>query len=352
MIFTTSICSNYLPKAIALAESVKKHMPSSTFVLCLVEKQIPEQALQLKCFDKIILSHELFEKEFDFNSFIFSHSIVEASTAVKGDLFKHLMKINPNVSEFIYLDPDTFVFSPFEELIAALKVNDIIVTPHLLYPGNIDMEISSLKHGVFNLGFLAVKRSAESSEFVQWWADRLRMFCYEDFMKGLFTDQKWINLAPCFYNTHILKEPGYNYATWTIKTRRMTKSNDNYLVNSKPLRFLHFSGYDSGTFDKAIGWWSKDETEANVLKELSKMYIAKTNSSENAHFSKIPWSYALNSGNQKVLNQTRVQWREIKFHYKHLNPFNLTARQIKGFYSKQFSVKQKIKNLVKKFIRA
>ena len=67
------------------------------------------------------------------------------------------------------------------------------------------MELSSTAHGVYNLGFLAVSRSEEALKMLTWWAERLYLYCYDDMANGIFTDQKWIDLAPCFFNVKITK---------------------------------------------------------------------------------------------------------------------------------------------------
>src|SRR3546814_10736768 len=81
MIFYTSICSNYLPKAMALAESVKRHCKDARFVLCLVEREVHPAAAAYPHFDEVVLAKDAGWENFD--SFLFRHSIVEASTAVK-----------------------------------------------------------------------------------------------------------------------------------------------------------------------------------------------------------------------------------------------------------------------------
>ena len=48
---------------------------------------------------------------------------------------------------------------------------------------------------------------------INWWAERLYLFCYDDIQNGVFTDQKWIDLAPCFFDTYIFKHHGYDFAT-------------------------------------------------------------------------------------------------------------------------------------------
>ncbi len=63
------------------------------------------------------------------------------------------------------------------------------VTPHQTEPEKsrsaiLDNEVSSLKHGVFNLGFLAVRNCPEGMRFVNWWSDRLRDFCFDDICRN------------------------------------------------------------------------------------------------------------------------------------------------------------------------
>lgn len=223
MIITTSICANYLPKAMVLAKSIKKADPTIKVVVSLLEREITPEAQAFEYFDDIVLGKDLgFE---NFEKFIFKHSIVEASTAVKGQLFLYLMENYQEETKFVYLDPDIQVLSSLTELEEALESNAIVLTPHLTIPEDImdavmDNELSALKHGAFNLGFLAVSRSEESKKFIEWWASRLNMFCYDDIPRGIFTDQKWMDLAPCFFDVYILKHPGYNAAPWNVSKRK------------------------------------------------------------------------------------------------------------------------------------
>ena len=76
-----------------------------------------------------------------------------------------------------------------------LDSSSILLTPHLAEPETqpeaiLDNEMCCLRHGVYNLGFLAVKSTGQGRRFIDWWADRLRQFCYDDVPSGLFTDQR------------------------------------------------------------------------------------------------------------------------------------------------------------------
>ena len=240
MIIFTSICANYLHKARTLAESVKKNMSDVKFFVCMTE-QSKEPYMESEFFDKVILSKEMWKG--NFNQFIYKHGIVEASTAVKARFFQYLMEIYNDETEFVYLDPDCFVYSDFSELREILKNRPIVLCPHLLQPGNIDMELSSTAHGVYTLGFLAVNNSREARNLIDWWTDRLYLFCYDDIQRGIFTDQKWMDLAPCFFDVEILKHRGYDFAPWSLLDCGMIKEKGVYYVKGDELRFIHFSGY-------------------------------------------------------------------------------------------------------------
>ena len=75
----------------------------------------------------------------------------------------------------------------------------------------------------YNLGFLAVRMTGQGREFIDWWAERLRLFCYDEVPNGLFTDQRWVDLAPAFFDDiAIIRDPEYNVATWNLTHRRAT----------------------------------------------------------------------------------------------------------------------------------
>lgn len=307
MIFFTSICSNYLPKAMALAESVKARCKDATFVLCLVEREVPEAASAFPHFDEVILAKDAGWENFD--SFMFRHSIVEASTAVKPRFMIHLTERFQQADKFVYLDPDVLVYSDLSELERVLDTETAVLCPHLLRPGNIDMEISSLAHGSYNLGFIAIRRSENAARLLQWWADRLFLFCYDDKSRGIFTDQKWMDLAPSFFDVHVLKHHGYDFATWSLLGSDLRADGGGYVVNGDPLRFIHFSGLDSGTIDKAIGWWLTDDNR-DCFVALYDEYRARLDQHGQQVLGRIPWSYGTYRDGTTIGKAARVAYRD------------------------------------------
>lgn len=325
MIYYTSICANYLPKAMALAESVKRYNKDAVFILCLVERDMPDVAESFEYFDEVILAKDAGWENFE--TFIFRHTIVEASTAVKPQFMRHLMDLYKDEDKFVYLDPDVLVYGEFVELKAILESSSIVLAPHLLRPGNIDMEISSLAHGSYNLGFLAVSRTENSASFLSWWAERLFLFCYDDKSRGIFTDQKWIDLAPSFFDVHILKHQGYDFATWSLLGSDLRAYEDGYIVNGDPLRFIHFSGLDSGTIDKAITWWLTEDNRSCFV-ELYEDYKRRLEARGQSTLGKLPWSYANYDSGQPISKSTRIAFRDSALWQRFPAPFAASDSEI------------------------
>jgi glycosyltransferase involved in cell wall biosynthesis len=103
-----------------------------------------------------------------------------------------------------------------------------------------------MKCGVYNLGFLAMRNDPDAGRFLAWWSDRCVAHCRIDIAANMFTDQRWMDLAPAFIERHhILRHPGYNVAYWNLVHRRVEKRPDGqWQVDGQPLVFFHFSGIE------------------------------------------------------------------------------------------------------------
>lgn len=268
----TSATKSYLPKARVLAKSVKRFHPAWKFVLIYSDDLPDGFDMRQEPFDEILLLEQLGIP--NWKSWAFGHAIVELCTAVKGPAAA-LLAQRPQVDKIMYLDPDIKVFNSLISLDALLDTYEIILTPHLLDPERDihaiqDNEISALKHGIYNLGFFAARTSGQGLEFIRWWADRLRLFCRDDIPGGLFTDQRWCDLAPAFFSgLGIVRDRGCNVATWNIAHRRLTQNDEGvFFVAGVPLRFYHFTGYDSGDGFGMLMRYASSQTMAHELWDI------------------------------------------------------------------------------------
>jgi hypothetical protein len=306
----TSITANYLPKASALAHSVKRVHPDAVFHLVLCD-DMPECAPAVTApFDSIINVRDLPIE--NIRSWIFKHRLVELCTAVKGTAFQYIAARH-GASRIYYFDPDILVLNRLDGLERMLEQHSILLTPHLYVPETdiravIDNEHNSLMYGVYNLGFLAVKTTGQGRLFIDWWAERLRSFCYDERENGLFTDQRWVDLAPAFFDDiGIVREPQYNVATWNLTSRRATgRAPYQIEINHEPLVFYHFSGFDNGSQKSMLERYGY---HSPVLFELRDWYAARCEELGQSRLSKINCVYNSFSNGERITAAQRLFYR-------------------------------------------
>lgn len=243
-----TICSvNYLAQARTLGDSLRATNPDWTYVIGLVDDlataNLPPD---------LIPPYSMIEVASigipDFAAMCDRYDITELNTAVKPFFIDYFYTVHPAYKKVIYFDPDIIIFQPLTHLENHLDEYSIVLTPHTcsLTP---DWERPNEQHhlgtGIFNLGFIALKRDDEARRFVNWWKERLIYECRIDLCAGLFVDQHWVNFAPTYFeNVWIEKHRGYNVAYWNLHERWFSQQGETWMVNEdEPLQFFHFSGY-------------------------------------------------------------------------------------------------------------
>lgn len=287
----SSFTFGYLDRARVLFTSLRKWHPEWTLI-ALISDRVPEEINfdpALEPFDRVVFIDELGIEQLP--TWIFKHDIVELCTAVKGPFLHQLC--SKEFEKIIYLDPDTAVFNSLHHVELLLDTHDIVLTPHQLTPDTepgaiLDNEITSLATGVYNLGFIAVSTRVEACRFAAWWSRRLLLFCHDDIPRGLFVDQRWCDHIPSFFqNVHILRDPGYNVASWNLSQRKVSiDDTGTILVNGAPLRFWHFTKlgalgdrmtrkYAGANFQVYELWnWYKAQVAKLAVRNLPKKYWA------------------------------------------------------------------------------
>jgi hypothetical protein len=249
VVFT--LCSNnYLAHAKTLGDSIHKFAPEAEFVIGLVDDFHPD--IDYAFFNPFeIIKYD--QIGFDcFEDMLANYNIIEFNTAVKPYFLSYFLEKYGAGTNVYYIDPDIVFYKGIEQLNKILETSNIVLTPMLTKANETVStdELIALRHGMYNLGFIGVKHSNESLRFVNWWMERLRKHCIIDKPRGLFVDQKWIDIAPLFfYNVFVFKHLGYNMAWWNIAERKLFQTTDgHYYVNTpeQELVFFHFSGYKLG----------------------------------------------------------------------------------------------------------
>jgi hypothetical protein len=197
--------------------------------------------------------------------YLFGFNNVE-STDVPGDvIFEKLSYISnmsrerplqilklfdKGVDRIVHLGSDCELFAPLTLIQDALDHVDMIFTPHLLAPLPFDGKSPSNQdihlHGHINGDFMAIKNTTNSRSGMEWLAWVLNSYCVNDPANGMFYDQSWLNFLPYFCNKVLtIRNKSFNVSYWNVHLYgfKWDDVNKQYLTDSGPLVFMHYSGF-------------------------------------------------------------------------------------------------------------
>lgn len=306
----TSCTFGYLAKARVLAKTFKKYNADYEFALIMIDVEPEGFVFDIadEPFDTVYHIEDMGLENYE--SWMFGLDVVELCTAVKGPFLKKFTEMG--YDKIIYLDPDIAVYNSLSPISDLLDLNSIIVTPHQVTPEEEeiaikDNEIAALNYGVFNLGFLAIRNDAIGKKLANWWSDRLLEYCHDDLPRGLFVDQKWFDLVPAMFDgVYILRDPGYNVASWNLSHRKISITNKCIYVNGIfPLRFYHYTklGPVGRTMTKR---YAKDNFE---VFELWNQYERMVNENAVANLPDGWWYYGMYSDGIPIEKAERLRYR-------------------------------------------
>ena len=235
-----TVCNlGYLNKALVLANSLNQTNQLRTNIF------IFDNEIDLPTFeDHIIITWIKDVAGDDFLKHAFKYNVIELTTAYKPFIANKLIEVYDQV---LFFDPDIMFFGDLETVYKKLNSNCFLLTPHLC---NVQSEPSENIHlqrfGFYNLGFFAFDNSNYSKSILDWWWKQCIDYCYDESSRGMFTDQKWMSLAPFYFpKISVIKDYGLNVAWWNLKEREINFEDDQFFINGSPLIFFHFSSFVS-----------------------------------------------------------------------------------------------------------
>jgi len=264
-IFTIS-SNNYMPYTSTLVNSSVAAHPDVDHYLCLADYIVGAEGFYPKNCHVLEASSLGIP---DFPGFAFRYDIMEMNTAAKPYMFLYLF--GKGYDRVIYFDPDIKIYREITPVFDALDAGaQAVFTPHLTEPAETVIppdDITIMRAGIYNLGFAAFRRSEGVEDVLRWWARRLRYQCINAQDKGIFVDQKFMDLVPGFLpNVAILRNTTLNAAYWNLFQRHLEKDGgDDWLMDGESLIFFHFSGYDprnSERLSKHTSMFSENNSQA------------------------------------------------------------------------------------------
>jgi hypothetical protein len=163
--------------------------------------------------------------------------------SLKPVLIKYLL-LQPGNDRLIYLDNDLFFFSDYEFLFELLHRHRFILTPHHYKNDpnkNQNWLEANFRIGLYNAGFVGANK--EAVQTLQWWADCCLYRCEKNSFRGLFDDQKYLDIIPIIEESAlIIRHKGCNVAGWNTEICQRKIVDHRVLIDGRfDIVFIHFN---------------------------------------------------------------------------------------------------------------
>jgi len=337
--FFTIVAQNYLACAFVLGDSVLRYHPDAAFSIFLVDdtERRWKAAIEARGFTPIYPSEIPLV---NYKQFVFQYNVTEASTGVKPFVFRALFE--SSAERVIYLDPDMLCFRRFDEVLLALNHSSIVLTPHICSPASdqhFPGEKAIMRSGVYNLGFIALRRGATTSKFLNWWCDRLRLECIAEPDAGLFVDQKWVDLVPgAFDHVYILRSLAYNIAYWNLHERQLQQTARGLFEKNsgESVALIHYSGFQLDDLNSICKYVARNPLGDGLHQQrytLSsrpdmeppfRLYQRLLLAAGAESFSQIPYAFAAYNDGAPISDLERSLFRTSgKWRKQELDPFRI-----------------------------
>ena len=240
--YCTYFDHRYLPRGLAMWQSLKRHQPSAALhVLCLTPAcQAILSGLELP--DVTLIPLPSFE------------DVLPALTAVRGrrSLLEYYFTLTPFLPAFLfdrqpridrvtYLDADLFFFSDPQAVFDELGAASIGIIEHRFPEGLLSLG----RYGRFNVGWLSFVNDASARACLHRWQAQCIEWCQQREEPGRFADQKYLDDWPeRVEGVKVLQHKGANLAPWNLDRFPLEERDEVLLVAGDPLIFFHAHGFE------------------------------------------------------------------------------------------------------------
>ena len=307
-VFVTVVTANHFHYALALRDSISNaYGEDSHLLIVLIDPDTFKKS-------GTVIDDEFVDAKLlpiaNWDRFSFQYTAFELSCAIKPFAIQYLF--NQGVRKVVYIDADCYLYSRLHSIDRALESHSIALSPHLIESLPADekspREILFLSAGAFNGGVVGCLADEPGKAFIRWWMDRLSRDCYIDLARGIFVDQKWLDIVPALFpRSTINRSPACNTGYWTLQQFDFSGSEvDGYFVGGERLECFHFSNFlpkNPYQFLRSQERFTFQSLPA--LKELVENYHAKL-SVHDRDFSKLCYSMSELSDGTAI----KAEWRE------------------------------------------
>lgn len=176
-----------------------------------------------------------------------TRNVKEYIWTAKASVMLYLLENFKELEHIAWLDGDTYFFSSPEPIFeewgdaSILLTNEGFIGPY---------EYLGRKHGIYNTGLMGFKRDSEALKALEYFREKLLLWCYDRFEPGLWSDQLHVCDWPeRFRNVRLAVHPGINLTPFKLfrinveENGTVSSFDGDIYINSTKLVFFHFYGF-------------------------------------------------------------------------------------------------------------
>ncbi len=244
--FCTYFDSNYLPRGLALYESLRAHCPSfRLWILCLDDACYQALAEQNLPHVELIPLSALEAADPELAAVRSTRSRIEYYFTSTPSLAWYVLN-QAGVEMITYLDADLFFFSALSPIFDEIADSSIAIVGHRFPPNLRHLEV----YGVYNVGWVSFRKDESGLACLRWWHQRCLEWCDDRAADERFADQKYLDDWPTrFERVAVLQHKGADLALWNVGNYRLRWVSRQVWVDEQPLVFFHFHN-----LERSRGW--------------------------------------------------------------------------------------------------
>jgi hypothetical protein len=245
----TAVTRNYLAAAGALAEGLARTNPGARLRVLVVDGERAPLTAPAPPGLEVIGPSALPMDAAEFRRLAALYGAFEICNALKPTVMAQLL--DEGAPHAVWIDSDVLVLGDVADLGATAERDGVVLTPHHCLPvpparHRTDTEMVALTAGTHNAGVVAAA-GARGRRMLAWWASRTARECVHDPARGLFVDQRWLDLVPGLFGARVLRDPGINLGWWNAASAPIQDGPGGPAIDGRPIRLLHLSGLDPAT---------------------------------------------------------------------------------------------------------
>jgi hypothetical protein len=240
--FATYFDRHFLTRGLALYGSLARHCPPFTlWILCLDdETERTLSALQL-AHVKLVPLAELEQGDRALLAAKPTRDTVEYYFTTGPAFLVYLLAQYPALEMLTYLDADLFFFGDPTPIYDELGDGSILVMDHRYSPA---MNALYGYRGIFNVGFLTFRRTADGQACLARWREQCIDWCYFREEPDRWADQKYLEAWPAAYDGVVIaRHQGAGLAPWNVGNYELRYEDAHLLVDGVPAIFYHFNRF-------------------------------------------------------------------------------------------------------------